>query len=78
MPSKTSEIDFKRDKEAEESGPPLSHRVPQERVISELKRTGFELVESLTILPYQYFLVFSRTNAATNLTGDESTRSAPQ
>jgi len=74
-------IDFKRDKEAAEVGPPLSHRVPQERVISELKRTGFELVESLTILPYQYFLIFSRTNAAaglTDLTGDKSTGSSPQ
>ena len=69
-------VDFKREKEAAEIGPPLSHRVPQERVISELKRTGFELVETLTILPYQYFLLFSRTNAAAGLTGNESTGSA--
>ena len=66
-------IDFKRDEEAAEIGPPLSHRVPQERVISELKRTGFELVENLSLLPYQYFLVFSRTNAAGDLTGQELT-----
>lgn len=71
-------VDFKREKEAAEIGPPLSHRVPQERVISELKRTGFELVETLTFLPYQYFLVFSRTNAAAGLTGNESTGSARQ
>ena len=71
-------VDFKREKEAAEIGPPLSHRVPQERVISELKRTGFELVETLTILPYQYFLLFSRTNAAAGLTGNKSTGSARQ
>jgi ubiquinone/menaquinone biosynthesis C-methylase UbiE len=71
-------IDFKRHKEAAEIGPPLNHRVPQERVISELKRAGFELVERLSILPYQYFLVFSRTNGAASLTGHESTGNAPQ
>ena len=71
-------VDFKREKVAAEIGPPLSHRVPQERVISELKRTGFELVETLTNLPYQYFLVFSRTNAAPGLTGNESTGSTQQ
>ncbi len=65
-------IDFERDEETAGIGPPLSHRVPQERVISELKRTGFELVEQLTMLPYQYFLVFSGASATADLTDTES------
>jgi ubiquinone/menaquinone biosynthesis C-methylase UbiE len=52
-------IDFKADKEADRVGPPLSHRVPKERLMAELERAGFELTETIDLLPYQYFLVFT-------------------
>lgn len=52
-------VDFKVDKEADRVGPPLSHRVPQGRLIAEVEQAGFELIEALDLLPYQYFLVFT-------------------
>jgi hypothetical protein len=52
-------IDFKVDREADGVGPPLSHRVPKERLIAEVERVGFSLVETIDLLPYQYFLVFT-------------------
>ena len=52
-------IDFKANSESDRVGPPLSHRVPRDRLIAELERAGFSLVESIELLPYQYFLVFA-------------------
>ena len=52
-------IDFKADKAADRVGPPLSHRVPKERLIAEVEQAGFELTETIELLPYQYFLVFT-------------------
>jgi len=52
-------IDFKANSESDRVGPPLSHRVPKDRLIAEVERSGFTLVESIDLLPYQYFLVFS-------------------
>jgi predicted methyltransferase len=52
-------IDFEIDSEADRVGPPLSHRVPKERLIAEVEQVGFSLVETIDLLPYQYFLVFT-------------------
>ena len=52
-------IDFKVDKEADRVGPPLSHRVPKGRLVAEVEQAGFVLAETLDLLPYQYFLVFT-------------------
>ena len=51
-------IDYRVDRMAEPVGPPLSHRVPQERVVAEAERAGFRLQKTHDFLPYQYFLVF--------------------
>jgi len=51
-------IDYRVDKNAESVGPPLSHRVAQERVIAEAERAGFRLLKTHDFLPYQYFLLF--------------------
>lgn len=63
-------IDFKAAKEADRVGPPLSHRVPADRLIAEVERVGFALAETIELLPYQYFLVFTNKGeapAATNV-----------
>jgi len=67
-------IDFKSDKEADKVGPPLSHRVPQTRLISEVERAGFQLTDTIELLPYQYFLIFSKRErpAATSTPGSLS------
>jgi len=57
-------VDFKAAKEADRVGPPLSHRVPKDRLIAELERAGFTLTETIELLPYQYFLVFTSKGEA--------------
>lgn len=52
-------IDFRPDKTAADAGPPLSHRKPERRVVSELEAAGFRQIERHGFLPYQYFLIFS-------------------
>jgi ubiquinone/menaquinone biosynthesis C-methylase UbiE len=69
-------IDFKNQKEAAKVGPPLSHRVPEDRAVAEVQETGFDLTERLTLLPYQYFLVFSGARDAS--TSTRSPGSPPQ
>lgn len=39
-------------------GPPVSMRLSEEQVISEMKAGGFRLTRRLDFLPYQYFLEF--------------------
>jgi len=48
-------VDFKMDSP---EGPPPEHRIPPEKVTSELEAAGFTLVATHPILPRQYFLVF--------------------
>ena len=50
-------IDFKADLP---NGPPPQHRIPPEKVAEELAAAGYGLVETQTILPRQYFLVFQK------------------
>ena len=50
-------IDFKADSP---SGPPPQHRIAPEKVAEELAAAGYGLVETQTILPRQYFLVFQK------------------
>jgi predicted methyltransferase len=46
-------------------GPPPEHRVARDKVADEMRAAGFGLLESLDLLPYQYFLVFRKEEAAT-------------
>lgn len=39
-------------------GPPPDHKLPAEQAIEEMRAAGFELADSLDVLPYQYVLVF--------------------
>lgn len=48
-------VDFKADSP---EGPPLEHRIPPEKVTSELEAAGYTLVANHPFLPRQYFLVF--------------------
>jgi len=51
-------IDFK--KEPTPHGPPLEHRIPEEQLVKEVQLAGFRVRERLSILPYQYFIIFER------------------
>jgi SAM-dependent methyltransferase len=48
-------VDFKADSP---EGPPPEHRIPLEKVTSELEAAGYTLVATHLFLPRQYFLVF--------------------
>jgi ubiquinone/menaquinone biosynthesis C-methylase UbiE len=50
-------IDFQ--KKATSVGPPPEIRVAREDVVTEFEHAGFRLAKEHTILPYQYFLVFT-------------------
>jgi hypothetical protein len=50
-------IDFRMDSP---EGAPKDARVTRDRVKSELKAAGFELVQEHTFLPNQFFIVFRR------------------
>lgn len=41
-------------------GPPLSERIPREKLIEECKQGNFSLYGEYYFLPYQYFLIFSK------------------
>jgi ubiquinone/menaquinone biosynthesis C-methylase UbiE len=41
-------------------GPPIEVKVPENTVIKELERSGFELIEKHNFMPYHYFLVFRK------------------
>jgi len=54
-------IDWK--KEPLPEGPPLDHKLARDEVVAEVTAAGFELAESPEFLPYQYFLIFRKTEA---------------
>lgn len=41
-------------------GPPLAHRLARETVVAEMAAAGYALTDAPAILPYQYFLIFTR------------------
>ncbi len=41
-------------------GPPIEAKVPENTLIKEVERSGFELIEKHNFMPYHYFLVFKR------------------
>ena len=53
-------VDFKADSP---SGPPAQHRISPERVTEELNAAGYSLVETLSFLPRQYYLVFRKRDS---------------
>lgn len=56
-------IDWK--KEPLPEGPPLDHKLASDEVIAEVTAAGFEVAERPEFLPYQYFLIFRKTEATT-------------
>lgn len=44
-------------------GPPKAHKVPPERIVSELGEAGFRLVERHEILAEQHFFIFQKSSA---------------
>jgi len=44
-------------------GPAPDHKLPPEQVIAEMQAAGFTLTAAPTVLPYQYFLIFTPTTA---------------
>jgi ubiquinone/menaquinone biosynthesis C-methylase UbiE len=41
-------------------GPEMEHKLPREQVVDEMTSAGYRLAEEPAILPYQYFLIFTR------------------
>jgi ubiquinone/menaquinone biosynthesis C-methylase UbiE len=41
-------------------GPPMDHKLAREQVVDEMQASGFTLAAEHTMLPYQYFLVFTQ------------------
>ena len=41
-------------------GPPVSMKIAREDLVAQMERHGFRLAREHTVLPYQYFLVFTR------------------
>ncbi len=41
-------------------GPPIEEKIPEDTVIKEIERAGFELIEKHDFMPYHYFLVFKK------------------
>ncbi|HYD49555.1 MAG TPA: class I SAM-dependent methyltransferase [Terriglobales bacterium] len=40
-------------------GPPVDHKIASKQVIDEMQRAGYRLEARSSLLPYQYFLIFS-------------------
>jgi arsenite methyltransferase len=55
-------IDFQ--KKPTPVGPPAEMRVAREDVLREFEQNGFRLAKEHTILPYQYFLIFTQAPAS--------------
>lgn len=51
-------IDFTHDSP---EGPPAEHRISKESLEAEMKKAGFTLNQDIDLLPYQYFLVFKKS-----------------
>ena len=45
-------------------GPPEDHKLPRQQVIDEMQAAGFRLTDEPDVLPSQYFLVFTLTDAS--------------
>jgi ubiquinone/menaquinone biosynthesis C-methylase UbiE len=43
-------------------GPPIKVKVPENIIIKEVERAGFELIEKHNFMPYHYFLIFKKKN----------------
>ncbi len=43
-------------------GPPIKVKVPENTIIKEVERAGFELIEKHNCMPYHYFLIFKKKN----------------
>ena len=41
-------------------GPSIEEKVPENTIIKEVERSGFELIEKHNFMPYHYFLVFKK------------------
>jgi len=41
-------------------GPPIEVKVPENILVKEVERAGFELIEKHNFMPYHYFLVFKK------------------
>ena len=54
-------IDFHHDARSGDVGFPRKHLVPQARVVEELSKAGYRLVDEHIFLPRQYFLEFARS-----------------
>lgn len=46
-------------------GPPSDHKIARDDIVREVEEAGYRLEREPTFLPYQYFLVFGRADAAT-------------
>jgi SAM-dependent methyltransferase len=55
-------------------GPPTEERVDPQLVVSDAASAGLRLLSQESFLPYQYFLIFGRVNAATTSTQPEAAR----
>ncbi len=51
-------VDFHKDSPV---GPPASMKLTRAEVLAEVQRAGFTLAGEPTVLPHQYFLVFTAT-----------------
>lgn len=50
-------VDFKADSP---SGPPVQYRISPEQITEELNAAGYSLMETLQLLPRQYYLIFQK------------------
>ncbi len=55
-------------------GPPPRHKLTASNVQEELKAAGYALVESDSVLPYQYFMIFTPANGDPTATADSTWR----
>jgi len=51
-------------------GPPPDHKLEREVVLEEASRAGLVLIDEPTFLPYQYFLVFQRSDGGPGTKGE--------
>jgi len=47
-------------------GPPPEHKLARSQVVDEMAGAGFVLIESPDILPFQYFLIFRKSDGTTS------------
>ena len=69
-------IDFKL--EGSGPGPAMEERVSPEAVVSDARAAGLDLLSQETFLPYQYFLIFKRPEAARGTSTPREARRSPR